>query len=100
MPLSVLAIGGMLTLGFLGIVRFRSRLFSFHRTLQLDSRDRVLILGTGKRAAELARSLGWGPYSVNVVGFVSSCSSAVNAAPKAPTLTAVTASLSTGAHPK
>jgi FlaA1/EpsC-like NDP-sugar epimerase len=70
-PLSVLAIGGMLTLGFLGIVRFRSRLFSFHRTLQLDSRDRVLILGTGKRAAELARSLGWGPYAANIVGFVS-----------------------------
>lgn len=71
-PLSVLTLGGLITLGFLGIVRFRSRLFSFHRSLKLDSRDRVLILGTGKRAAEFARSVGQGPYSVNVVGFVSS----------------------------
>lgn len=71
-PLSVLTLGGLLSLGFLGMVRFRSRLFSFHRTLKLDSRDRVLILGTGKRAAEFARSVGQGPYAVNVVGFVSS----------------------------
>jgi len=71
-PLSVLTLGGLLTLGFLGVVRFRSRLFSFHRTLKLDSRDRVLILGTEKRAAEFARSVGQGPYAVNVVGFVSS----------------------------
>jgi FlaA1/EpsC-like NDP-sugar epimerase len=71
-PLSVLALGGLLSLGFLGIVRFRSRLFSFHRALKLDARDRVLILGTGKRAADLARSAGTGPYAVNIVGFVSS----------------------------
>ncbi|MGH8915780.1 MAG: polysaccharide biosynthesis protein, partial [Acidimicrobiia bacterium] len=77
-PLSVLAIGGMLTLGFLGIVRFRSRLFSFHRTLKLDSRDRVLILGTGRRAADFARNIGAGPYGVNVVGFVSSGPTAGN----------------------
>ena len=37
---------------------------------QLDARDRVLILGTSKRAAELARYTG--PYEVDVVGFVSS----------------------------
>jgi FlaA1/EpsC-like NDP-sugar epimerase len=71
-PLSVLILGGLLTLGFLGVVRFRSRLFSFHRSLKLDSRDRVLILGTGKRAADLARNAVRGPYAVNVVGFVSS----------------------------
>ncbi len=71
-PLSVLILGGLLTVGFLGIIRFRSRLFSFHRTLKLDSRDRVLILGTGKRAADFARNAIRGPYAVNVVGFVSS----------------------------
>jgi FlaA1/EpsC-like NDP-sugar epimerase len=75
-PLSVLVLGALLTLGFLGAVRFRSRLFSFHRALKLDSRDRVLILGTGKRAADLARNTLKGPYAVNVVGFVSSGSTA------------------------
>ena len=77
-PLSVLILGGMLTLGFLGVVRFRSRLFSFHRTLKLDSRDRVLILGTGQRAADLARNVVRGPYAVTVVGFVSSGPTAGN----------------------
>lgn len=77
-PLSVLILGGMLTLGFLGLVRFRSRLFSFHRTLKLDSRDRVLLLGTGKRAADMARNLSAGPYAANVVGFVSSGPTAGN----------------------
>jgi FlaA1/EpsC-like NDP-sugar epimerase len=71
-PLSVLILGGLLTLGFLGLVRFRSRLFSFHRSLKLDSRDRVLILGTGQRAVDLARNAVRGPNAVNVVGFVSS----------------------------
>ena len=57
-PLSVLVLGSMISLGFLGAVRFRSRLFSFHRGLRLDARDRVLILGTSKRAADLARYTG------------------------------------------
>ena len=70
-PLSVVVLGSGLTIGFLGVVRFRSRLFSFHRTLKLDSRERVLILGTGKRAADLARNTLRGPYGVTVVGFVS-----------------------------
>lgn len=70
-PVSVVVLGSGLTIGFLGMVRFRSRLFSFHRTLKLDARDRVLILGTGKRAADLARNTLRGPYPVTVVGFVS-----------------------------
>lgn len=70
-PISVVIIGSGLTVGFLGMVRFRSRLFSFHRTLKLDSRDRVLILGTGKHAADLAHNTLRGPHKVTVVGFVS-----------------------------
>ena len=70
LPLTVLVLGSMISLGFLGAVRFRSRLFSFHRGMRLDARDRVLILGTSKRAADLARYTG--PYEVDVVGFVSS----------------------------
>jgi FlaA1/EpsC-like NDP-sugar epimerase len=69
-PLTVLVLGSLISLGFLGAVRFRSRLFSFHRGLKLDARDRVLILGTSKRAADLARYTT--PYEVDVVGFVSS----------------------------
>jgi FlaA1/EpsC-like NDP-sugar epimerase len=68
-PLSVLVLGSLISLGFLGAVRFRSRLFSFHRGLKLDARDRVLILGTSRRAVDLARSA---PNEVDVIGFVSS----------------------------
>jgi len=50
----VLLLGSMISLGFLGAVRFRSRLFSFHRGLKFESRDRALILGTSRRAASKA----------------------------------------------
>jgi FlaA1/EpsC-like NDP-sugar epimerase len=70
-PLSVLTAGGLLSLFCLSAVRFRSRLFSFHRSLKLESRDRALILGDGKRAAEVARSAWWDSNGINVVGFVS-----------------------------
>lgn len=70
-PLSVLIAGGLITLACLGVVRFRSRLFSFHRTLDLDGSDRVLVLGNGKLAADVARNAALGPHGVNVVGLVS-----------------------------
>jgi len=71
LPLSVIMLGSMITLGFLGAVRFRSRLFSFHRGLKYEARDRVLVLGTSKRAADLVRSVSRGAYEVDVIGFVS-----------------------------
>lgn len=70
-PLSVLIAGGLLTLFSLGAVRFRSRLFSFHKALHLEARGRALILGTGKQAADLARDTSQSSYGINVVGFVS-----------------------------
>jgi FlaA1/EpsC-like NDP-sugar epimerase len=70
-PLSVIVAGGLLTLCFFGAVRFRSRLFSFQKALQLEATGRALILGTDKRAADLARDLSQAPYGVNVIGFVS-----------------------------
>ncbi len=70
-PLSVLTAGGLLSLCCLGAVRFRSRLFSFHRSLKLESRDRALILGVDRRAADVARNAWWESHAVNVVGFVS-----------------------------
>ncbi len=70
-PLSVLIAGGLLSLFSLGAVRFRSRLFSFHKALQLGAQSRALILGTGKHAADLARDTSQNSYGVNVLGFVS-----------------------------
>ena len=70
-PLSVVLLGSIISLGFLGAVRFRSRLFSFHRGLKYEARDRVLVLGTSKRAADLVRSVSRGAYDVDVIGFVS-----------------------------
>jgi FlaA1/EpsC-like NDP-sugar epimerase len=70
-PLSVIVLGGLLTLCFLGAVRFRSRLFSFQRALQFEATDRALILGTDKRSADLARDTSQSPYGVSVLGFVS-----------------------------
>ncbi len=70
-PLSVLVAGGLLTFFSLGVVRFRSRLFSFHKVLQLESGGRALIIGTDKRAADLARDASQASYGFTVVGFVS-----------------------------
>jgi FlaA1/EpsC-like NDP-sugar epimerase len=70
-PLSVIVAGGLLTLFSLGAVRFRSRLFSFQRALQLEATGRALILGTDKRAADLARDMIQSPYGVSIIGFVS-----------------------------
>ena len=70
-PLSVLVAGGLLSLFSLGAVRFRTRLFSFHKVLHLEARGRALILGTGKHAAGLARDTSQSSYGINVVGFVS-----------------------------
>lgn len=69
-PLSVIVAGGLLSLCSLGAVRFRSRLFSFQKALQLETTGRALILGTDKRAADLARETSQSQYSVNVLGFV------------------------------
>jgi len=70
-PLSVIIAGGLLSLFSQGAVRFRSRLFSFHKVLQMESTSRALVIGTGKSAADLARVTTQTSYGVNVVGFVS-----------------------------
>jgi FlaA1/EpsC-like NDP-sugar epimerase len=70
-PLSVLIAGGLLALFSQGAVRFRSRLFSFNKILQLEATDRALIIGTGKTAAALARDAAEGSAGINVIGFVS-----------------------------
>ena len=70
-PIGSLALGGLLTLTLMGAVRFRSRLFSFNRSgLQGAPGARVLIVGTGKQAVDLARHLNGGSGNSHVVGFV------------------------------
>ena len=68
-PLTVVMIGAGLALGGMGAVRFRTRLFSFRRGRELNLRL-VLVVGTGRAAADLARrGLDANPPLV-VVGFV------------------------------
>jgi FlaA1/EpsC-like NDP-sugar epimerase len=72
-PLSVLAIGAMLTLGGMGAVRFRSRLFSFNRIRKgrAQAPRRTLIVGTGRAAVNLARYASSDGQPMEVLGFVS-----------------------------
>jgi FlaA1/EpsC-like NDP-sugar epimerase len=72
-PISVLVIGAMLTLGGMGAVRFRSRLFSFNRIRKgrAQAPRRTLIVGTGRPAVNLARYGSAGGQPIEVLGFVS-----------------------------
>jgi FlaA1/EpsC-like NDP-sugar epimerase len=68
-PLTVVMIGSGLALGGMGAVRFRSRLFSFRRALEVEVR-RALVVGSGRAAAELARHGRTAHPPLVVVGFV------------------------------
>lgn len=67
-PLSVIVIGGLVSLFAMGLVRFRTRLFSFHR---LSGAKRVLVVGTGWEAVTFARQLPQLNGGRQVVGFLS-----------------------------
>jgi FlaA1/EpsC-like NDP-sugar epimerase len=69
-PMLAAVTGGLLTLCAMGLVRFRSRLFSFKRNPDAGRNDRTLIVGTGRAAAELSRSLRSTHDAGEVVGFV------------------------------
>ena len=66
-PWIVFAIGGLVSLFAMGLVRFRSRLFSIHR---LAGARRVLVVGTGRDAVAFARQA---PHldGRRVIGFLS-----------------------------
>lgn len=70
-PMGSLALGALLALALMGAVRFRTRLFSFHRQDDRSdgARSRILIVGTGKPAVDLARHLAANP-AVTVAGFI------------------------------
>ncbi len=70
-PISVLVLGNGLTLGGMGAMRYRSRLFSFNRTETLGEASSTVVVGTSRAAAELARNGTRGHVDMHVVGFVS-----------------------------
>jgi FlaA1/EpsC-like NDP-sugar epimerase len=70
-PVGSLVLGALLTVMLTGVVRFRTRLFSFNRHLTaIASTRRVLIVGTGQLAATLARHRVVNDKVISVVGFV------------------------------
>ena len=70
-PIGSLVMGVLLTLLLTGAVRFRSRLFSFNRMSTPDPGGRrVLIVGAGRAAADLARHGRVAGQQIRVVGFV------------------------------
>lgn len=66
-PYSVIVLGGLLSLFGMGLVRFRSRLFSFRRALDGPP---ILVVGSSREAASFARQASSLPGGGHVVGFV------------------------------
>ncbi len=66
-PFAVIVVGAGLTLSGMGLVRFRSRMFSFRRS---DTGVRMLIVGTGREAAAFARQAPTLNGGCTVVGFL------------------------------
>ena len=66
-PYAVIVIGGLLSLMAMGMIRFRSRLFSFHKA---GGTTRVLVVGTGREAATFSRVAPTLDGGRAVVGFV------------------------------
>ena len=69
-PISTVVLGGLLGLFGMGMVRFRSRLFSYRRQHGEDGPDRTLVVGTGRPAADFARFAAHSEQPTEVIGFV------------------------------
>jgi len=68
LPVAVAVIGAFLSLAGMGLIRFRSRLFSFRKT---GGATRILVVGTGRDAAVFARQVPTLSDQGLAVGFVS-----------------------------
>jgi len=69
-PYGVAIVGGILVLLGMGLVRFRSRLFSLRRSIAADH-PMTLVVGDGKSAADFVREVLRLGQSAEVIGFVS-----------------------------
>ncbi len=67
-PYATIILGGLLSLAGMGLVRFRSRLFSFRKRSPAGSR--ILVVGNGRAAAAFAREAPELVAGGEVVGFV------------------------------
>jgi len=77
LPVSVVVVGAFLCLAGMGLVRFRSRLFSFRKS---GGGNRILVVGTGRDAAVFARQVPELADQGMAVGFVSDGHSAPESA--------------------
>ncbi len=71
-PAGVVVMGSFLSLAGMGLVRFRSRLFSFRKT---GGGHRIVVVGTGREAAVFARQIPELSDQGYAVGFVSEAGS-------------------------
>ena len=67
-PITTIVVGGLLSLVGMGLVRFRSRLFSYQKHAAATSR--ILVVGDGRSAATFAREAPKLNAGGQVVGFV------------------------------
>jgi FlaA1/EpsC-like NDP-sugar epimerase len=74
-PYAVLVVGGLVSLMGMGLVRFRSRVFSFHKA---TGTTKVLVVGVGREAAAFAREVPELDSGRIVIGFLSTGPSAVD----------------------
>ncbi len=70
-PVGVIVLGAAFSVGGMGLTRFRARMFSFRRTLDLGGIEPTLVIGTGKAAAEVARKGNRDEQAIDVLGFIS-----------------------------
>lgn len=71
LPVGVIVLGSLLSLSGTGLVRFRSRLFSFNRRLETSAKNRrrTLVVGTSWAAVDLVRR-GSEDRTIEFIGFV------------------------------
>jgi FlaA1/EpsC-like NDP-sugar epimerase len=71
LPLSVVVLGGVLTVGAFGIVRFQARLFGFRRREADDAPRRVLVMGAGDAGVQVVADVMANPSTgLDPVGLI------------------------------
>jgi FlaA1/EpsC-like NDP-sugar epimerase len=71
MPLTVILVGSVLSLGGFGAIRFQSRLFALRRRGVVEKRKRVLIVGAGDAGSSVLKDFLRNPsFGVHPVGFL------------------------------